>query len=143
MIILDTNVVSALMRDPPDPAIIAWLDRQPPTLLWVTAITVLENRFGIARMPAGGRRDALAEAFERVIADDLEGRVLAFDSAAAEPTAALMARRQAEGRAGELRDSMIAGIALARRATLATRNVKHFDDAGLDIVDPWKASLSE
>jgi predicted nucleic acid-binding protein len=143
VIILDTNVVSALMRDPPDPAIIAWLDRQPPTLLWVTAITVLENRFGIARMPAGGRRDALAEAFERVIADDLEGRVLAFDSAAAEPTAALMARRQAEGRAGELRDSMIAGIALARRATLATRNVKHFDDAGLDIVDPWKASLSQ
>ncbi len=143
MIILDTNVVSALMRDPPDPAIIAWLDRQPPTLLWVTAITVLENRFGIARMPAGRRRDALAEAFERVIADDLEGRVLAFDSAAAEPTAALMARRQAEGRAGELRDSMIAGIALARRATLATRNVRHFDDAGLDIVDPWKASLSQ
>jgi predicted nucleic acid-binding protein len=143
MIILDTNVVSALMRDPPDPAVIAWLDRQPPTSMWVTAITVLESRFGIAILAAGRRRKALSEAFERIIAEDLEGRVLAFDQAAAEPTAALMARRQAEGRNGELRDSMIAGIALARRATLATRNVKHFDDAGLEIVDPWKASLSE
>ena len=143
MIILDTNVVSALMRDPPDPAVIAWLDRQPPPSMWVTAITVLETRFGIAIMAAGRRREALSEAFERVIAEDLEGRILAFDQAAAEATAALMARRQAEGRIGELRDSMIAGIALARRATLATRNVKHFDEAGLEIVDPWKASLSE
>jgi toxin FitB len=143
MIILDTNIVSALMRDPPDPTVIAWLDRQPPTSMWVTAITVLENRFGIAIMAAGRRREALSEAFERVIADDLEGRVLAFDQGAAGPTAALMARRQAEGRNGELRDSMIAGIALARRATLATRNVKHFDDAGLEIVDPWQASWSE
>ena len=139
MIILDTNVVSALMRATPDAAVIAWLDRQPTTSLWITAITVLETRFGIARMPTGRRRDALADAFERVIAEDLDGRILAFDSAAAEPTAALMARRQAQGRAGELRDSMFAGIALARRARLATRNVKHFDDAGLDIVDPWTA----
>lgn len=137
MIILDTNVVSALMRETPDTAVIAWLDRQPPTSLWVTAITVLEIRFGIARIAAGRRRDALADAFERVIADDLEGRILGFDSAAAEPTAALMARRQAQGRAGELRDSMIAGIALARRARLATRNVKHFDDTGLEIINPW------
>jgi predicted nucleic acid-binding protein len=140
MIILDTNVVSALMRDPPDRVAVAWLDRQPSTSLWITAVTVLESRFGIARMAAGRRREALAAAFERVIAEDLDGRVLAFDAAAAEPTAALMARREAEGRAGELRDSMIAGIALARRATLATRNVRHFDDAGISVVDPWKAA---
>ena len=138
MIILDANVVSALMRDPPDPAVIAWLDRQPPTSMWVTAITVLENRFGIAVMAAGRRREALSEAFERVIAEDLEGRVLAFDQAAAEPTAALMARRQVEGRTGELRDSMIAGIALARRATLATRNVKHLTTRALKLSTPGR-----
>lgn len=138
MIVLDTNVVSALMRDPAEGAVLAWLDRQPPTSMWVTAITVLESRFGIARMAAGRRRDAVTQAFERVIADDLEGRILPFDQVAAEHTAALMARRETEGRPGDLRDSMIAGIVLARRATLATRNVKHFEDAGFAIADPWK-----
>lgn len=137
MIILDTNVISALMRDPPDSAALGWLDRQPLTSVWTTAITVLENRFGIARMAEGRRRDALIREFERVISDDLQGRILAFDQPAAEQAAALMARRQAEGRSGELRDSMIAGIALARRATLVTRNVKHFEEAGVDVANPW------
>ena len=136
MIILDTNVISALMRDPPDAAVLQWLDRQPLTSIWAKSITVLEIRFGIARMAAGRRRNALTREFERVIADDLEGRILAFDQAAAEYTAALMARRQAEGRSGELRDSMIAGIAIARRATLATHNLKHFNDAEINIIDP-------
>ena len=88
-------------------------------------------------MAEGRRRDALIREFERVISDDLQGRILAFDQPAAEQAAALMARRQAEGRSGELRDSMIAGIALARRATLVTRNVKHFEEAGVDVVNPW------
>lgn len=87
-------------------------------------------------MAEGRRRDALIREFERVISDDLQGRILAFDQPAAEQAAALMARRQAEGRSGELRDSMIAGIALARR-TLVTRNVKHFEEAGVDVVNPW------
>jgi predicted nucleic acid-binding protein len=138
MIILDTNVISALMRDPVDATVLGWLNRQSSTSVWTTAVTVLESRFGVARMVAGRRRDALTQSLDRVIADDLEGRILAFDQTAAEHTAILMARRQSEGRTGDLRDSMIAGIALARRATLATRNVKHFEDAGINIVDPGK-----
>ena len=87
-------------------------------------------------MAEGRCRDALIREFDRVISDDLQGRILAFDQPAAEQAAALMARRQAEGRSGELRDSMIAGIALARRATLVTRNVKHFEEAGVDVANP-------
>jgi predicted nucleic acid-binding protein len=139
MIILDTNLVSALMRDPPDAAVLEWLDRQPRTSIWTSAITMLESRFGIARVAAGRRRDALTRQFEHVIAEDLEGRVLAFDEASAEHAARLMAQRQLGGRVSELRDNMIAGIAMARHATLATRNIKHFDDAGIDLVNPWEA----
>jgi hypothetical protein len=94
MIILDTNVVSALMRDPPDTAVLEWLDRQPPTSVWSTAITVLESRFGLARMASGRRRDALVREFERIIIDDLDRCILAFDQSAAERTAVLMVRRQ-------------------------------------------------
>jgi predicted nucleic acid-binding protein len=139
MIILDTNIVSALMRDPPDAVVLDWLDRQPRTSIWTTAITVLESKFGIGKLPPGKRRDILAREFDRVIVDDLESRVLNFDQASAEQTAALMLRRQAEGRPGDLRDSMIAGIALARRATLATRNVKHFSNADINLVNPGQS----
>ena len=137
MIVLDTNVVSALMRDNPDELVVKWLDAQPPTSIWTTAITVLECRFGIAKLAAGRRREGLERSFAKLISDDLAGRILAFAEADAERTAALMARRQANGRPGDLRDSMIAGIVEARRARLATRNIRHFADAGIDIVDPW------
>jgi predicted nucleic acid-binding protein len=139
MIILDTNIVSALMRDPPDAIVLDWLDQQPRTSIWTTVITVLESQFGIGKLPAGRRRDILAREFDRVIIDDLEGRVLNFDQASAEQTAALMLRRQAEGRPGDLRDSMIAGIALARHATIVTRNIKHFKDAEISVVNPGQA----
>src|ERR1700704_6399919 len=126
MIILDSNVVSELMTEP-DAAVLAWLDRQSWTLLWTTAITVLEIRSGLAIMPAGRRRSARQSAFDLLIERNFESRVLPFDYAAAEETASLIGIRKRAGRPGELRDSMIAGIALARRATLATRNVRHFD----------------
>jgi predicted nucleic acid-binding protein len=138
MIILDSNVVSELMTEP-DAAVLAWLDRQSWTLLWTTAITVLEIRSGLAIMPAGRRRSARQSAFDLLIERNFESRVLPFDYAAAEETASLIGIRKRAGRPGELRDSMIAGIALARRATLATRNVRHFDDLDLPVVDPWNA----
>jgi predicted nucleic acid-binding protein len=140
MIILDTNVVSALMQETPDGTVLDWLDQQPLKSVWTTAITVLESRFGLNKMAPGRRRAKLEDEFEQLISEDLEDRVLAFDYAAAEQTGALMARQAAKGRPMEFRDSMIAGIALARRATLATRNVRHFDDIGIDLVDPWQAS---
>lgn len=137
MIILDTNVLSALMRTAPDEAVVAWLDRQAADSIWLTSITVFEVRFGLAVLPAGRRRQALEAAFVRVLEEDLERRVLEFDGAAAEAAAVLAAGRQRAGRPVDLRDTLIAGGVVARRATLATRNTRHFADVKVPVVDPW------
>jgi toxin FitB len=136
MIILDTNVISSLMREPADNVVLDWLDRQPRVSVWVTAITMLEIHFGLEIMADGRRKLARLEAFRQLIDDVLERRIAPFDGAAAQETAVLMGARQRRGEPRDLRDSMIAGIALARRAVLATHNVKHFDDAGIEIVNP-------
>jgi toxin FitB len=132
VIILDTNVLSALMRDRPDAAVITWLDEQPAESIWTTAITVLEVRTGLELLRASRRRTQLESAFDQLLRDDLDGRVLAFDAAGVAVAAA-----QRRGRPAEIRDCQIAGIALARRATLATRNVRHFEPLGVTVVDPW------
>ena len=139
MIILDTNVLSALMLRQPPTNVSAWLDQQPWTSVWTTAITVFEIRYGLAAMPSGRRRIERELAFKRALEERLEGRILPFDEAAAEEAAILSATRQRSGRMGEMRDTMIAGIALAQHATLATRNVRHFDDLTLPVIDPWQA----
>jgi toxin FitB len=137
MIILDTNVLGALMRTRPEASVIAWLDRQPAESIWITSITLLETHFGLALQPPGRRREALEVAFARLLKEDLENRVLDFDSAAAIEAAVLAAARHKSGRSADMRDTQIAGIALARHATLATRNVPHFADLKIPIVDPW------
>jgi predicted nucleic acid-binding protein len=137
MIILDTNVLGALMRTVPDAAVVAWLDRQPADSVWITSITLFEARFGLALLPLGRRRQTLEAAFARLLKEDLENRVLDFDSAAATEAASLAATRRKRGRSVDMRDTQIAGIALARRAALATRNVRHFLDLEMSIVDPW------
>lgn len=139
MIILDTNVLAALMRTVPEVSVVAWLDRQPAESVWITSITLFEARFGLALLPSGRRRQALEAAFARMLKDDLENRVLDFDSAAATEAASLAATRQKNGRSVDMRDTQIAGIALARRATLATRDVRHFGDLNILVVDPWAA----
>lgn len=139
MILLDTNVISALMQAHPDPVVVAWLDGQAPESVWITAVSVFEIRFGIELLPSGKRRRALEEAFDGMLRDDLNGRVAAFDSAAADEAAALAARRQRGGQPVDLRDAEIAGIALARRAALATRNVRHFEGLNVSVVSPWAA----
>ena len=137
MIILDTNVLAALMRAVPEKAVTEWLDRQPAESVWITSITLFETRFGLELLPTGRRRQALESAFDDLLRDDLENRVLDFDSAAASAAASLAAGRQKSGQSVDMRDTQIAGIVLARRATLATRNVKHFADLKISIVDPW------
>lgn len=137
MIVLDTNVLSALMRQTPEPAVVAWLDDQLADSIWITSITLFEARLGLALLPKGRRRQALEAAFERLLEEDLENRVLDFDVAAAVAAAALAAARQKAGRPVDFRDTQIAGIALARRATLATRNVRHFADLELPLANPW------
>ncbi len=138
MIILDTNVLSALMRQTPDKNVIVWLDKQPRISVWTTAVTILEIRFGLQVMPLGKRRSLLIRDFATVL-DKVGYRVAPFDAAAAQQAGDLMASRQKKGRTGDLRDTMIAGIVLAHHATLATRNIMHFEDLSVPVINPWLA----
>ena len=124
MIILDTNVLSELMRSSPDSRVIEWLDRQPAESIWITSITVFEARLGIALLAGGRRQRSLDAALKQLLEEDLENRILDFDATAAESAASIAAERQRKGRPADLRDTQIAGIAVARRGTLATRNVR-------------------
>jgi predicted nucleic acid-binding protein len=137
VIVLDTNVLSALMRTSPETVVVEWLDRQPADSVWLTSITVFEARFGLALLPKGRRRSGLERAFDRVLLEDLSNRVLALDELAAVTAAQLAADRQRAGRAVDLRDTLIAGIAQARRATIATRNARHFEGLDVPVIDPW------
>lgn len=136
MIILDTNVISALMRDLPDQKVVQWLDHQPEGSIWTTSITVFEIRAGLQVMPAGTRKAALWQEFEHLL-DEIQHRVSVFNEEAARQATDLTAMRQRVGRVRELRDTMIAGIVLSHHASLATRNVAHFDDISAMIVNPW------
>ena len=141
MIILDTNVISALMRKVPDGDVVGWLDGQPAESVWITSITLFEARLGIALLPDGKRRRAITLAFGRLLEEDLENRVLDFDTGAANEAAELSARRQRAGRSIDIRDTQIAGIALCRHATLATRNTRHFADLEINVIDPWRSRV--
>jgi toxin FitB len=138
MIILDTSVFSALLYQVPDKHVVAWLDRQPRDSVWTTAITVLEVHFGLQLMASGKRRSGLIQAFGLLL-EKIGHRVAPFDAAAAQQAGDLMASRHKKGKPGDLRDTMIAGVVLVRHATLATRNVGHFNDISAPIVDPWSA----
>jgi predicted nucleic acid-binding protein len=137
VIVLDTNVLSALMRTIPDAVVVEWLDRQPADSVWITSITVFEARFGLALLPKGKRRSSLEQSFDRMLTEDLSSRVLTLDEVAAAMAAQLAAERQRSGRVVDLRDTLIAGIAQARRATIATRNTRHFDGLDVPVVNPW------
>jgi toxin FitB len=138
MIILDSNVISAFMRPAPDPQVLGWLDKQPRNSIWTSSITVLEIRFGLQTMTAGKRQATMSGRFEQWLSEIAQRRIAVFDEAAARKTADIAADRQKSGRPGELRDTMIAGIVLANHATLATRNVKHFEDIKKWVVNPWE-----
>ena len=140
MIILDTNVLSALMQQQPDQKLVAWLDDQPAESIWINSITLFEARYGLALLVPSPRKAVLQERFEQFLQADLENRVALFDSNAATQSAQLAAERKARGRPVDMRDTFIAGIALAQRATLATRNTRHFDDLSVPVVNPWADS---
>jgi predicted nucleic acid-binding protein len=138
MIVLDTNVLSALMRQVPDRAVVDWLDKQPRTSIWTSSITVLEIGYGLRILAAGRRRSTLMAAFAKLVGEEIDGRIAPFDAPAAERAGDLMAMRHKKGTPGDLRDTMITGIVLARRATLATRNISHFEDLDVRVVNPWE-----
>ncbi|HEV7237619.1 MAG TPA: type II toxin-antitoxin system VapC family toxin [Thermoanaerobaculia bacterium] len=139
MILLDTNVISALMQREADPAVVAWLDAQPPESIWTTSITVFEVRFGLELLASGRRRRLLEEAFNKSLEEDFEGRVVPFDESAAHSAGRIAAEQRRLGRGLEIRDVQIAGIAAARKAAIATRNVRHFDGLGPELIDPWSS----
>ena len=137
MVLLDTNVVSELMRDVPSAEVLVWMDDLPTSELFVTAITEAEVRTGIAFLPEGARRRGLAYAAERTLGDLFAGRVLPFDSGAARAYADIAAASRAAGRPISQSDCQIAATARSRGMAVATRNVRDFSNAGVEVIDPW------
>jgi predicted nucleic acid-binding protein len=140
MIILDTNVVSELMRPEPSPRVAAWVGKQPAAELFTTAITEAEIFYGIELLASGKRRQGLLRAAEAMFAKDFEGRICGFDSDAARVFAKIAAYRRARGKPISHADAQIAAMAGARGARLATRNGADFEDCGVELVDPWSGS---
>lgn len=137
MIILDTNVVSEPLKPAPDAAVLAWLDAQSPATLCLTGITLAELLAGVSALPAGRRRNKLAQALTEQVLPLFESRVLAFDVQAAHAFARVQAGAQAAGNPIGFADAAIAAIAAARGFALATRNVRDFKGTGVQIIDPW------
>ena len=139
-VLLDTNVVSELIRKAPEPAVEAWAAGHALEDLFFSAVGEAELRYGAAILPAGRRRETLVSDIERMLRDAFEERVLPFDSDAARAYADIAAARRSAGRTVSPVDCQIAAIARARNMAVATRNVRDFEDIGVEIVDPWTAA---
>ena len=137
MFVLDTNVVSELMRERPQPRVLAWLDGQLTSMLFVTAITEAEVRTGIAILPDGERRRGLAAAADRAFGVLFAERILPFDSDAASAYATIAAERRAAGRPMSHADCQTAAVARSRGASVVTRDVDDFEGCGIDLTNPW------
>jgi toxin FitB len=139
MIILDTNVVSEAMKPSADPAVSAWLNEQVSETLYLSSITLAELHFGIASLPTGRRKDALAGTLDAVLAL-FEPRVLSFDAAAARYYGQIATRARAAGKGFPVPDSFIAAIAAANGFIVATRDTAPFEAAGVSVINPWDAN---
>lgn len=137
MIVLDTNVVSELMRVPPSPQVLAWVDAQRTSTLHLTATVVAELVYGVARLPDGKRETHFLDALARVLEDDFVDRILPFDARAAAEAGVLVANQERNGRAMSVGDAQIAAVCRTTGADLATRNSKDFAGLGIEIVNPW------
>jgi predicted nucleic acid-binding protein len=137
MIVIDTNVLSEVLRPAPEPRVVTWLAHQPGSALFTTTITRGEILYGIWSMPAGARRQRFWDVTQIIFSEDFAGRVLSFDNDAADAYAEIAASRKSIGKPISQFDAMIAAVVRSRGATLATRNVKDFVDCGIEIIDPW------
>jgi hypothetical protein len=135
--ILDTNIISEMMRPNPNASVLAWLDQQDAADLFVTAITIGEVFYGLEALPPGRRRQRLVAAFERLIREAFDTRLLIFDETAARHYGTVMATRRKMGKPLSALDGQIAATALANRMTVVTRNTKDFADCGLKVIDPF------
>lgn len=137
MIILDTNVISELMRVTPEPKVIDWLERQQASNLAITAIAIAEIQRGILRLPEGKKKIALQEGFRQFIASAFSGRVIPFDEGAALEYGVIAASREKAGFNTDAVDLMIVAIAKYHNASVATRNIKDFKGCDVAIINPW------
>ena len=137
MILLDTNVVSEMIRKSPHPAVQAWIRGRPANDLYFSAVGEAEMRYGAAIMPAGRRRDTLASEIEAMLRDAFDRRILPFDSDAALAYADVASSRRARGRPVAHADCQIAAIARSHGMAVATRNLRDFAEMGIDLIDPW------
>ena len=137
MIVLDTNVLSELMRLEPHQQVAEWVDGQAPTSLFTTTVTEAEILYGVSMLPDGARKRDLADAVRSLFQQDLRGQILSFDSPSASAFAQISADRRRMGRPISHFDAQIAAIARSRGASLATRNVSDFEECGVQVVNPW------
>lgn len=142
MIILDTNVLSEMMKQKPEPRVAAWMAARPRTSLFTTAITQAELLYGVALLPVGRRRDELRDAVHMLFDVDLAGYVLPFDSASARAFADIAAARRRSGLPISQADAQIAAIARSRDASVATRNISDFEGCGFVVHNPWQGGES-
>jgi predicted nucleic acid-binding protein len=137
VIVLDTNVISELMRSQPHAGVVAWVGAQPRGSLYTTSVNEAELFYGISAMPEGKRRRGLAAGADALFAEEFAGRVLPFGGAAARRYGDVVMHRRRAGRPIEAYDALIAAVALAAGAVVATRDVGGFEDCGLTLVNPW------
>jgi predicted nucleic acid-binding protein len=137
VIILDTNVVSELMKPAPAASVVRWVARQPATSLYTTSITEAAILHGVMLLPAGKRRNNLQAAAEAMFSEDFARRVLPFGSDAARAYAAIAALRRRAGKPISHFDAQIAAIGRSARASVATRNTADFEECGITLINPW------
>jgi predicted nucleic acid-binding protein len=140
VIVLDTNVVSELMRQVPDDNVVRWVDQYPYGEVFTTVVTAAELAFGVARLPEGRRKVVLTARVSALLTEDFEDQILPFDSVAAEHYAQIAAARESGGRPMTMADAQIAAICRRYAASLATRNIKDFADTGIEVLNPWEAA---
>lgn len=138
MIILDTNIISELTRQAPEPRVVSWLDSLPAEEVGTTAVTAAELLYGVARMPAGRRKRELAAAVRGLLGDEFRDRVLPFDEHCASRYADIVCGRETVGRPIGVADAQIAAICRTAEATLSTRNTADFSGTGIELINPWK-----
>jgi predicted nucleic acid-binding protein len=138
VILLDTNVVSEVMRVAPEPAVLRWLNAIDSSELYLATITIAEIAYGLQILPEGQRRRAISDRFERFVEQGFAHRVLAFDEAAAFIYGEIMAHRKRLGRPLSIPDGQIASIAKAHGMTVATRNTADFEETGIELINPWR-----
>ena len=136
-VLLDTNVVSEMLRPTPNPAVVRWVAERPGSELYFSAVGEAEMRYGVAILPAGRRKNALALAIDAILREDFEDRVLPFDSDAGREYAEIAAARRAAGHTAAPADCQIAAIARSRGMVVATRNIRDFEGMGIEVINPW------